>query len=72
MKRILSLYDYSGNWSLPYREAGYEVVQVDLKRGGQDVRLLKKLEGGSTESSLLRHATTSQTLARDGHEPRRR
>lgn len=37
---ILSLYDYSGNWSKPYRDDGYEVVQVDLKRDGKDVRLL--------------------------------
>lgn len=38
--RILSLCDYSGVWSAPYREAGYEVVQVDLDHG-QDVRLLE-------------------------------
>lgn len=37
---ILSLCDYSGNWSRPYAEAGYDVVQVDLQRGG-DVRLLE-------------------------------
>ena len=37
---ILSLCDFSGNWSKPYKEAGYEVIQVDLKHG-QDVRLLK-------------------------------
>lgn len=29
---ILSLCDYSGNWSDPYSQAGYEVEQVDLKR----------------------------------------
>jgi len=39
MLTILSLYDYSGNWSQPYREAGYNVIQVDLKHG-QDCRLL--------------------------------
>lgn len=39
-KTILSLYDYSGRWSRPYKEAGYTVIQVDLKHG-QDVRLLK-------------------------------
>ncbi len=38
-QKILSLYDYSGVWSQPYRDDGYEVVQVDLRRG-QDVRLL--------------------------------
>lgn len=39
-RRILSLCDYSGNWSKPYREAGYDVVQVDLQHG-HDVRLMK-------------------------------
>jgi len=41
MKTILSLFDYSGNWSKPYRDNGYKVIQVDLKKSGQDVRLLK-------------------------------
>jgi len=40
---ILSLCDYSGRWSDPYREAGYAVMQIDLKKGG-DVRLLKKID----------------------------
>lgn len=30
---ILSLFDHSGNWSRPYREAGFDVVQVDKKLG---------------------------------------
>lgn len=38
-KTILSLCDYTGNWSKPYRDAGYTVIQIDLKHG-QDVRLL--------------------------------
>jgi len=37
---VLSLCDYTGEWSRPYREAGYEVVQVDIKHG-RDVRLLE-------------------------------
>jgi hypothetical protein len=37
---ILSLCDYSGNWPKPYREAGYRVLQVDLKHG-QDIRLFE-------------------------------
>lgn len=41
---ILSLCDFSGSWSSPYREAGYEVIQVELKHG-QDVRLLLKPAG---------------------------
>lgn len=39
---ILSLCDYSGAWSKPYRDAGYNVIQVDLKNGG-DVRLLEHI-----------------------------
>ena len=42
-KVILSLCDYSGRWSDPYREAGYEVHQVDIKLGF-DVRLFPKLD----------------------------
>jgi hypothetical protein len=30
---IISLFDYSGSWSKPYREAGYEVIQIDIKLG---------------------------------------
>jgi len=33
---IISLFDYSGNWSKPYRDAGYTVIQHDLKLG-QDI-----------------------------------
>lgn len=40
--KILSLCDYSGTWSKPYRDAGYDVIQIDLQRGGQDVRLLQR------------------------------
>lgn len=41
---ILSLCDYSGEWSRPYLEAGYIVQRVDLKHG-QDVRLLELPKG---------------------------
>lgn len=30
---ILSLFDYTGNWSRPYRENGYEVIQIDIQHG---------------------------------------
>jgi len=47
-KTILSLCDFSGRWSAPYEEAGYDVIRVDIKlpfenKEGQDVRLLKRL-----------------------------
>lgn len=29
-KIIISLFDYTGNWSKPYKENGFEVVQVDI------------------------------------------
>jgi len=32
-KIILSLFDYTGNWCKPYRDNGYEVIQVDIKHG---------------------------------------
>ena len=35
--RILSLCEESGEWSRPYREAGYHVDQVDLKLGGDAI-----------------------------------
>lgn len=39
MLTILSLCDFTGNWSRPYEEAGYEVIRIDLQHG-QDVRLM--------------------------------
>lgn len=41
-RKILSLCDYSGSWSAPYAEAGYEVMRVDLQNDGRDVRLLER------------------------------
>ena len=36
MKNLLSLFDLTGNWSAPYRNAGWNVVQVD-KQAGDDI-----------------------------------
>lgn len=38
---IVSLFDYSGVWCQPYRDAGYEVHQYDLKLG-QDILKLNR------------------------------
>jgi hypothetical protein len=35
-KTILSLFDYTGEWSKPWREAGYNVITFDIQTG-QDV-----------------------------------
>ncbi len=32
-KTLLSLFDYSGQWSAPFADAGWTVVQVDIKHG---------------------------------------
>jgi len=42
MLAILSLCDYTGEWSRPYKEAGYDVRQIDIKHG-QDIRLFEAL-----------------------------
>ena len=31
MKRLLSLFDHSGKWSQPFYEAGWDVIQWDIK-----------------------------------------
>ena len=36
MKTILSLFDYSGVWSQPYFDAGYDVICFDIQNG-QDI-----------------------------------
>lgn len=42
MRKILSLCDYSGAWSQPYVDAGYDVIRVDIQSGGGDIRLLQR------------------------------
>ena len=42
-KLILSLCDYSGNWPLYYKEAGYDVRTFDIKTTG-DIRLLEFID----------------------------
>lgn len=44
-KTIMSFCDYTGNWSAPYADAGYNVIRVDLKHG-RDVRLIECVPGG--------------------------
>lgn len=39
-KTILSLCDFSGTWSQPYIDHGYNVIRADIKTG-QDIRLMK-------------------------------
>ena len=39
-KTILSLCDFSGSWSQPYVDHGYNVIIIDIKTG-QDISLMK-------------------------------
>ena len=41
---VLSLCDFTGAWSQPYADAGYNVVRVDTQLDGSDVRLLHRVE----------------------------
>ena len=44
-KTLLSLFDYSGGWSEPFREAGWNVIQWDIKLSEfMDVNLLEDAE----------------------------
>jgi len=45
MKTILSLFDYSGQWSRPYKEAGYDVIQIDLKLGDDIFEVMTNISG---------------------------
>lgn len=45
MKRLLSIFDYSGNWSEPYANAGWDVIQWDIKLADfMDVMTLEDAE----------------------------
>ena len=39
---ILSLFDYSGNWPKPFKENGYDVIQIELKLGIDILELKSK------------------------------
>lgn len=43
-KVIVSLCDYSGNWPKPYADAGYTVIQLDLKHGDDCTNVEKSLD----------------------------
>jgi hypothetical protein len=49
-KTILSLFDYSGNWSDPYRKAGYHVIQIDIKRGHDIFQLMSDVMQDQVEA----------------------
>lgn len=43
MKRLLSLFDYSGTWSQPYYQAGWDVIHWDIKLG-RDIQIFDSVE----------------------------
>src|ERR1700689_3618039 len=44
---IVSLFDYTGIWSQPYIDAGYDVLQIDIQHGTNiyDVLIPKNIHG---------------------------
>lgn len=32
-RTLWSMYDFTGNWALPYKQAGWDVIQIDIKNG---------------------------------------
>lgn len=42
MMTVLSLFDFTGTWSKPYADAGYDVQRVDIKNG-DDVVMVEDL-----------------------------
>lgn len=41
VKTLVSLFDYSGNWSEPYKESGFDVKCVDIKCGDDVLDITK-------------------------------
>ena len=66
MLTILSLCDFTGEWSRPYREAGYDVRQVDIKHD-DDVRLKSLLRDDGDKE--LTFDPTKPFTTRDGRAP---
>ena len=52
MTAIVSVFDYSGRWSSPYKRDGYEVIQVDQKLG-DDIRTIERKRFPSTVHGIL-------------------
>ena len=40
---LLSMFDYSGQWALPFHNAGWNVIQLDIKHGN-DIKKFKSAE----------------------------
>ena len=49
MKTLLSLFDYSGNWSRPVQEAGWNVVLWDIKHDPDYVTKFKDINEANAE-----------------------
>lgn len=51
-KTILSLFDYSGNWPSHYKQAGYDVIQVDIKHD-LDILSIERTDLPNTVHGIL-------------------
>ena len=59
---ILSLFDHSGRWSRPYREAGYRTILVDIKQSEQQLRRIRADESGAGELIVIAEPVGSVAL----------
>jgi len=49
MKTLLSLFDYSGNWALPYEEHGWNVILWDIKHTSDMFSLFSDIENACAD-----------------------
>lgn len=62
-KTVLSLFDFSGNWSRPYAEAGANVVRIDLKHGVDGVDVMDINATWLSENVMDAYGTVDAILA---------
>jgi hypothetical protein len=54
MKTLISLFDYSGIWSEPYKKAGWDVVRIDIKKGYDIFDFFNKINQVTAEDPSFR------------------
>ncbi len=68
MRTLLSLFDYTGTWSRPFWDAGWNVVQIDLQHG-HDVNdfdcehLMDILDGQTVDGVIMAPPCTDFTVS---------
>lgn len=63
MTTILDLCGGTGSWSKPYKDAGYDVITIDIEYGGKDVRLYEYNEKDDTHGILAAPPCTNLSVS---------